>query len=51
MNTSSMIIWNGSNCTKTIINQNKPLLLTCCHQQFYIEYMKQRMSVMKYEGE
>ena len=41
--------WNALNHTETIFN--KKLLLPLCYQRCLIEFMKQWMRLMKYEGE
>ena len=51
MNVSALIIWNESNPTRIVFNQNKQLLLPFCSQQWSIEFAKQQMWVMKYEFE
>ena len=51
MNMSALKLWNESNCTKNVFNQNRKLLLPFCFQWCSIELTKKWMWLMKYECE
>ena len=51
MNVSASKIWNESNHTKNVFNQNKQMHLPWCDQLWYIKPTKQWMWVISYEYE
>ena len=49
INVSASKIWNESNRTRILFNQNKQLILPCCYRLWSIESKKQWILWIKYE--